>query len=234
MSNKLAVIQETNLPDTIEDLSKFILIGREKLTAVRAEIRAIDKLKLAEDVHKQKQEEAAMLAEAVLDAEVRMGELFQKIPKAVNQHKSAADSGVGSKSKKEVVADLGFSEKQAERFETLADNQDIVEFVKAEARENEDIPTRSRVLDLAARKKKGDDDYDGYFKRHMKICNELDSIVEKITKFEITESRMDALFENFDGVTKVSDTIKYIEGAKEKLSSIITELRKAEKRAKQS
>ena len=45
---------------------------------------------------------------------------------------------------------------------------------------------------------------------------------------------MDALFENFDGATKVSDTVSYIEGAREKLQTVITELRKAEKRAKQA
>jgi hypothetical protein len=43
---------------------------------------------------------------------------------------------------------------------------------------------------------------------------------------------MDALLENFDGVASVGDTVKYIEGARETLSAIITELRKAEKRAK--
>ena len=69
MSNELTVIQNTNLPDTIGDLSKFILIGREKLNAVRAEIRAIEILKLAENVHNQKLEEASLLAEALLDAE---------------------------------------------------------------------------------------------------------------------------------------------------------------------
>ena len=43
---------------------------------------------------------------------------------------------------------------------------------------------------------------------------------------------MDILLENFNGVTNANETIKYIEGAREKLSSIITELRKAERRAK--
>ena len=81
MSKELAASKNTNLPDTIKDLSKFILIGREKLNAVRAEIRAIDILKLAEEVHNQKLEEASWLAEAVLDAEVKMGELLKKIPK---------------------------------------------------------------------------------------------------------------------------------------------------------
>ena len=76
MSNELTVIQNTNLPDTIKDLSKFILVGREKLIAVKTEIRAITKLKLAEDVYKQKQDESKMLSEALLDAETRLGELF--------------------------------------------------------------------------------------------------------------------------------------------------------------
>ena len=51
------IIQNQNLPNTIEDLAKFVLVGREKLTAVRANIRAIDKLQLAEDVREQKKEE---------------------------------------------------------------------------------------------------------------------------------------------------------------------------------
>jgi hypothetical protein len=243
MSNELTV-PNMNLPDTISDLSKFILVGREKLTAVKAEIRAINKLKLAEDVHKQKQEEAVMLAEALLDAEVKMGELLKKVPKGSggnrgNQHTGGKiDSGVDfgkndGTTKKEVIEDIGLNQKQAERLEILADNQDIVEQVKAEARENDDIPTRTRVLELASKKKKVGDDYGEYLNLHMKVCKELDKIIDNINKFEITDYRMDALFENFSGVSKSGDTIKYIETAKEKLAEIVTELRKAEKRAKQ-
>jgi len=235
MSNELVPISNTNLPDTIGDLSKFILVGREKLTAVRAEIRAITKLKLAEEVHKQKKEEASMLAEAVLDAEVRLGELLKNLPKKQGKRadleliRSGADK---LESKKEIIENAGFSQDQAERLEVLADNQDIVEYVKAEARENGDIPTRTRVLELAAHKKKGDGDYGEYLNFHMKVCGELDKIIAVINKFDISDHRMDALLDSFDGVTKVCDTIKYIEGAREKLLSIITELRKAEKRAK--
>lgn len=76
------VIQNQNLPDKIEDLAKFVLVGREKLTSVRAEIRAIDKVQLAQEVREQKKEEAQMLAEALLDAEVKIGDLLKQIPKA--------------------------------------------------------------------------------------------------------------------------------------------------------
>ena len=78
------------LPDKIEDLAKFVLIGREKLVAVRAEIRAIDKAQLAKDVHQQKLNEAQDIAEAVLDAEVRIGELTAQFEKAKeNQYTKA-------------------------------------------------------------------------------------------------------------------------------------------------
>ena len=139
-------LQKSNskLPVAFEDLSKFVLVGREKLTAVKAEIRAIDKLDLARDVREQKKQEAQLLGESLLDAEARIGEMLKDIPKQKNQF--ATDTAVGSKPKKEVIKSLGFNEKLAERFETLADNKEIIEQVKAEAKENEDIPTRTEVL----------------------------------------------------------------------------------------
>lgn len=189
-------IYTKNLPMTIEDVSKFVLFGREKLISIRAEIRAIDKLQIVEEVRNQKKEEAQLLAEALLDAEVKLGELFQALPKdrgfrgnqwqkcsdellpktqeffsknrqsnnsvtlpfEDNQNnkdkteKMVSDSSVDL-SKKEVIQNLGFNQKQAERFETLAKNKDLVEQSKQEARENDDIPTRTRVLSLAKARK---------------------------------------------------------------------------------
>lgn len=98
--------QNIQLPDTLEDLSKFVLVGREKLNAVRAEIRAIEKVGLAKEVHEQKLLEAQEIAEAVLDAEVKVGELTARIPKAKNQY-YATDNDVGSNQLAEIVeADL--------------------------------------------------------------------------------------------------------------------------------
>ena len=59
-----------------------MLVGREKLVAVRAEIRAIDKVGLAKEVREQKLQEAQAISEAVLDAEVKIGELMRSVPKA--------------------------------------------------------------------------------------------------------------------------------------------------------
>ena len=146
--NEIISVNES-LPANIADLSRFVLIGREKLTAVRAEIRAINKVGLAREVHEQKLREAQDIADAVLDAEVRIGELMENVPKTRgNQHtKALIDSVVDrQKPKSEVVRESGFTQKQVERFQTMAKHPDIVEQVKAEAREEGRIVTRESVL----------------------------------------------------------------------------------------
>lgn len=154
----------TNLPENINDLSKFVLIGREKLVAVRAEIRAIDKVGLAEEVRRQKLDEAQDISEAVLDAEVRIGELMASVPKSQGQ-RTDLQLGVSGepKSKEQKIGEMmGLTKPEdkdkvrnmIKRFETLANNRDIVEQAKAEARENDDIVSRSLVLNMVKSKKK--------------------------------------------------------------------------------
>ena len=157
--NSIAV-SSNNLPGTLEDLSKFVLVGREQLVAVRAAIRAIDKVGVAQEVRKQKLKEGQEIAEAVLDAEVRIGELMREVPKA-----SGGDHGnqyTGGKintddkfatSKTKVISDMGFTPMQVSRFETLAAHPEAVERAKAEARENQEMVTRSSVLEKVASEK---------------------------------------------------------------------------------
>lgn len=198
--------QQNNLPDTIEDLAKFVLVGREKLVAVRANIRAIDKLQLAEDVREQKKEEAQMLAEALLDAEVRIGDLLKQIPKATkgNQYtgKMVADNSVDNqKTKRQVVEELGFNQKQAERFETLSSNKEIVEQVKAEARENEDIPTRSRVLQLVKEKTEEEKYVEEEFRKieeESAIQRNVHNAIYKILCIDISKEDLDIWYEGLE------------------------------------
>lgn len=188
----------TSLPAQIEELSKFVLVGREKLIAVKAEIRAIEKVELAQEVRDQKRDEARMLSEALLDAEVKLGEMLKQIPKEQGQrkdlqHKPSSGQKFG-KTKSEVIKDLSFERHQAQRFEILADNPDLVEQVKAEARENDDLPTRTQVINLAkersrkaeAENEQIDKDAEVYDK-YRKICNpilNLESIRSDMEKRE--------------------------------------------------
>lgn len=156
--NDLTTYQR-DLPDTIEDLARFLLIAPERAAAMRAEIRAIQKVGLAKAVYDQKLEEQRRLCDMILDASVRLGEMTREIPKAGGGDRRSDnfknDSAVGfEKSKAETVRDLGFSPKQVERFETLADNKDLVELEKVKAREEGRMPTRTNVIDMAQARKK--------------------------------------------------------------------------------
>lgn len=146
--NELTVTQ-SNIPANIEDLAKFVLIGRDKLQSVRAEISAISKLGLAKEVYEQKKAEAQEIAETVTLAEMRTGELLKAIPKAKeNQYtKVQIDTGVEKqKPKSETIKELGFTQKQAERMQTLAEHPEIVKEAIQEARDNDDIVSRAFVL----------------------------------------------------------------------------------------
>ena len=151
-------ITSSNLPAQPEELARFILVGREKLVAVRAEIRAIQKVGLAQEVHAQKLKEAQEIGEAVLDAEVRIGELMAKVPTQSKYNATKRpDTDVPSferKTKTDIIKDAGFTPKQVQRFQTLAAHPEIVEQAKAEARENDDIVSRSLVLNMVKAEKK--------------------------------------------------------------------------------
>ena len=173
--NELTVKEFANLPAKIEDLRKFVLFGREKLKSVRAEISAIDHLTLAKDVREQKLAEAQMLSGAFLDAERKIGEFTLKMPtnvgvgrwnkerqrqaekeaKETEEHQQLTDEPL-IKDKTERIKELGFNRMQVQRFEVLAKNPEVVEQVKQEARKNDDIPTRSRVLQLVKEKRSPD------------------------------------------------------------------------------
>ena len=155
--NELAVIQNT-LPDTLGELSKFVLIGRDKLQAVRAEISAIQKLGLAKEVYEQKKSEAQEIAETVTLAEMRTGELLRQIPKATTNHKRLESNTDVTflKTKEETTKELGFSKMQVSRMQTLAENPEIVKEAIQEARDNDDIVNRAFVLEKIKQAKEED------------------------------------------------------------------------------
>ena len=151
-------ITSSNLPTNIDDLAKFALIGREKLVAVRAEIRAIEKVGLAQEVREQKLREAQDISEAVLDAEVRIGQLMAQVPTRPGARTDIEPHNTDDKRlKADVIREAGFTPMQVSRFQTLAAHPEIVEQAKAEARENDDIVSRSLVLNMVKAQKKADD-----------------------------------------------------------------------------
>ena len=153
---KAITFTRAEMPATIDDLSKFVLIGRDKLQAVRAEIAAIRKVGLASEVLEQKRAEAQEIAELVTLSEVRMGEMLREIPKAtkgnnpsglkkdgVTQIDNSVELGM---TKADVLRENNIPQKTAERYQQMAAHPEIVEQAIAEARENDDIVSRAAVL----------------------------------------------------------------------------------------
>lgn len=154
MPNHDLVEQYRQLPATIPDLAKFTILGREKLNAIRAEIRAIDKLGVGISVHQQKMEEAQLIAELVLDAEVQLGQLISKLEKTPGKRSDIEPmDGDVRKSKKEQILDVGMSVKQAQRLEKIAEHPEVVKEAIENARNNNQIVTRSDVIHLIDDKK---------------------------------------------------------------------------------
>lgn len=119
--NELTVHQPDSLPAKPADLAKFMIVAQEKVKAVKAKIRAIQKLNLAKEVYAQKMEEQRRLQEVILLAYQRMGEITREIPKAaVGRHSKEIGSSGGTnfeKPKTQAIRELGFSKPQVSRMD---------------------------------------------------------------------------------------------------------------------
>ena len=81
-----------------------------------------------------------MLAGALLDAEAKIGEILKNTPKEGKTKEYGNSGGTIPTLPK------GITKNQSSQFQTLAENPEIIEQVKAEAIENDDLPTRTEVL----------------------------------------------------------------------------------------
>ena len=81
-----------NLPDSPQDLYEFTIIGKEKVNAHRAKIRAIQKVGKAHTAKNAALQDAQDMATIVLYAEQKLGEVLREIPN------KKASSGAGTRS----------------------------------------------------------------------------------------------------------------------------------------
>ena len=142
------------LPANIEDLSTFVVVGREKLVALQAELRAISKVGMVEEIRKQKLSEAQDLADELLLAEVRLGELISALPEMRGKRtdlQQPMDTDV-QMSKKEVLQKNGINIRTAARYEMLASHPEIIYKMSREARNSGEIISRTTILKAIAKK----------------------------------------------------------------------------------
>ena len=147
------------MPDTVEDLSQFVLVNEERVQALRAQIRAIKKAKLAKDVYEQKLAEAQEIGQITVEAAQKMGELLLTI-----QKQSGARTDLTSptdaerfKTKGEITADMGMTSQQVSQYQQMALHPEAVKAAVQKAIDNGDVVSRSQVMkqirDLQANKR---------------------------------------------------------------------------------
>jgi len=216
----------TQLPAKIDDLAKFVLIGREKTVALKAEIRAIEKAGLATEVYNQKLEEQRQFSDILLQAEVRMGELTREIPKASGGDRRSEDfkkvtSDYFEKTKQEAIQELGLTQTQVKHFEAMARNPDLVEQAReTAAAENRPI-TRKDVLDLTSiREAKRQDGYD-QIASNCKLANKLVTAMTALINLPGDPESIKAMCK---GTALVADTIQDLRMQISKLQTILREL----------
>ena len=128
----LAVYSGNAMPVSFEDVASFAIVAQEKLKSVRAEISAIKRLGLAQEVLQQKIKEAQELAEIKTRAEMRLGELTAAMPKAQGARNDLTSCPTGTKleTKKEALDSVNITRKQASQYELMASNPELVEQAK--------------------------------------------------------------------------------------------------------
>ena len=125
------------LPKKMEDLVPLSFIGQTAVTFYRQMIKGFDQLKMTEEQRKRTLKDGQEAGEMLLDIEARIGELLPSQEEAL---KTACPTGGRQK------RFGGMSHHRATQVRAIAKHPEIVEKVKAQARENEDIPTRTAVV----------------------------------------------------------------------------------------
>lgn len=136
------VKRDLYLPDTVEKLNTFILIGKERLNAQKAKIRAIEKADMAIVAREAALEDAQDMADILLDAEVKMGEMLEPL----------ANPTTSRQGRRQLPVNI--THKQSHQAQTFSKNKEIIEKAKIEAREKGEIPTATKVYKLIKEKER--------------------------------------------------------------------------------
>ena len=128
-----------HLPATLEELQTYIAVGKERLKARRAEIRAYEKIEIAETAKQAILNNAQNEADSLLDAEAKFGELLEAIKPKRSKQGSSQRTSLQTLPK-------NTTKKQSHNAQVISRNPEIVKQVKKEARKKDTLPTAAIVL----------------------------------------------------------------------------------------
>jgi hypothetical protein len=136
---KELIRREPNFLDKpIEQLAPLAFVGQSAVAAYRSLISRLDSLPMTEAQKRKTLADGQEAGEMLLEIEARIGELLPAV--SISEHRDM-DTG---RAKKTLPDEIGF--RQAHTARTIARNPEIVREIIKEAKENEDIPTKTAVL----------------------------------------------------------------------------------------
>ena len=200
------ITQTMHLPDTIEDLTQFVLVGKSRLNAYMMKLRTVNRLSVAQEIRNQTLEETQELANALIAAEQRIGELLLAIPKASGGDRKSEnfknDSNVNfEKTKAETISDMGYGEREARDYQQMAKNPEIVRRVIEEATANGEVVTKSAVMRQIQQAK-------------AEAREEAKSEIESLRQTNRTLKSQAAQTVTFVRPTEYEDTLRQLESAR--------------------
>ena len=142
-------VRTQQLPDTLEDLTQFVLVSKAKLQAYMLKLQTVNKLAVAQSIRDQTLQEAQEVSTALIAAEQRIGELLLSIPKASGKRTDLETSGQRStevKTKAETISEMGYGEREAKDYQQMAKHPEVVKQVLADAEANGEIATKASVM----------------------------------------------------------------------------------------
>jgi hypothetical protein len=116
----------------------------------KANSKVMDQLKMTEAPRKATLRDGQDAGEWLLDVEAKIGELLPSIEETTR----LKGGDRRSEGKHRRVLPDGIHSRQAHQARTIKDNPEVVARIKAQARENEDIPTKTAVLNAVQYEKR--------------------------------------------------------------------------------
>ena len=122
----------------------------------------------------------------LLDVEVRLGEIYQKVPAPRGIHAKSDGSDFRTKQQK-----IGQPAQRISETEQIAKNPNVVAAVKEEARKRKDIPTKTAVLKTI---------------KNQRLMNELKEVREKQKRERILNKKKPPTIDKYlDEVERLMD-----------------------------
>ena len=137
-------VRSNQLPENIADLVPLSFIGQKAVNFYRQKIELIDKLDMSQEQRAITLRDGQDAGKMLLRIEARIGELLPK----QGEHLKTYPREKGRTVRPSITTQegLSMSQRQKEAASAIARNPKIVTEVEREAVENEDIPTKTAVL----------------------------------------------------------------------------------------